>query len=288
MRFLFLLLISGSLFGQTYDFNTSAMDGWTLTTGQPNAGWHSPSAMCTNITGSYYDNNNYIFLSPTFDYSNCDNVTYTVNVSYSIRTNDGFFVNFYDAGVLQTSISVASGTTTITAPNTFDQMSFLLTTFASGGSPFRFCHMNWVNIVCNKSLPIELLYFEVAKKDAFNSIEFVTEIEINNDYFIIQRSEDGVFYEDIAEIDGNGSTNTPFMYNYKDYDFNHVVNYYRLQQIDFNGVLTSFNTIVVDNTKKDRKHLKMRLNVLGEVVNEDYKGIIIEVYDNSVVKRLNR
>jgi hypothetical protein len=218
ITFLFSLLAI-NLFGQTYDFNTSAMDGWTLTTGQVNAGWHGPSSMCTNITGSYYDNNNYLFLSPTFNYLNCDDITFTINVSYSIRSNDGFYVLFYDGGVLQYTISIPSGTSIITTPNNIDQMAFLMTTFASGGSPFRYCHMNWVNIVCNTSLPVELLTFEATKQNDFNSLDFVTNTEINNDYFIIQRSNDGIFFEDITEINGNGSKNLPTFYNYKDYNF---------------------------------------------------------------------
>jgi hypothetical protein len=73
----------------------------------------------------------------------------------------------------------------------------------------------------------------------------------------------------------------------KDYNFKDNVNYYRLIQVDFDGVLTVLNTVVVDNTKKDKNTLKTRLNTLGQPVNEEYKGVILEIYDNKVVKRLN-
>lgn len=263
MRFLFLLLISGSLFGQTYDFNTSAMDGWTLTTGQPNAGWHSPSAMCTNTSGAYYTNNNYIFLSPTFDYSSCTDVSVTVNVSYNIRKDDAFYVSFYYAGVLQPDIPINSGTSTITVPNTVTQMRFFMTTFSNGGLVNKYCHMNWVNIVCNTPLPIELLYFEATKKDKFNSIDFVTETEINNDYFIIQRSDNGINFKDIAQINGNGNTNTPSMYSFKDYNFEYTTNYYRLIQFDFDGKETIIGPVVVNNINNDSEQEVKRIKLFN-------------------------
>jgi hypothetical protein len=235
------------------------MDGWTLTTGQPNAGWHSPSAMCTNTSGSYYTNNSYIFLSPTFDYSSCEDVSITVNVSYNIRKDDAFYVSFYYGGVLGVDIPVNSGTTTITIPNTVTQMRFLMTTFSNGGLVNKYCHMNWVNIVCNTSLPVELLIFEATKQKDFNSIDFVTNAEINNDYFIIQRSNDGVSFEDITEINGNGSKNLPNFYNYKDYNFKDTVNYYRLIQVDLDGGLTTFNIVAVDNRDSEQEVLKVKL-----------------------------
>ena len=82
---LILCLIAFNLFGQTYDFNTSAMDGWSLTTGQTNAGWHGPSALCTNNSGTYNDDDVYEFISPNFSYPTAIDVTISFNVSFMLR-----------------------------------------------------------------------------------------------------------------------------------------------------------------------------------------------------------
>lgn len=84
-------------------------------------------------------------------------------------------------------------------------------------------------------LPIELVSFDVNCEDGMMVSEWVTETEINNDYFTIERSIDGLSFEQIARINGSGNSSTQKTYSWIDDHVSNEIVYYRLKQIDFNG-----------------------------------------------------
>jgi hypothetical protein len=67
------------------------------------------------------------------------------------------------------------------------------------------------------------------------ALNWVTATEINNDYFTIQRSVDGLVFEDIEEITGAGNSNREISYQTFDDNPYNGTSYYRLKQTDFNG-----------------------------------------------------
>ena len=87
----------------------------------------------------------------------------------------------------------------------------------------------------NSTLPIELLSFSVSIINNLVNIEWTTATEINNNYFTVQKSTDGVNYNNIATVCGAGNSNYSLNYSYTDNAFNNPVIYYRLMQTDFNG-----------------------------------------------------
>jgi hypothetical protein len=107
-------------------------------------------------------------------------------------------------------------------------------------------------------LPVELLYL---KADVLNEtvlLEWVTLSEINNDYFEIQRSHNGIDFMQIGKLYGAGNSNNKNYYYYTDDDPIFGISYYRLKQIDFDGVFSFSKTISVllnSNKKLDVKCL---------------------------------
>ena len=102
-------------------------------------------------------------------------------------------------------------------------------------------------------LPVELLYFyaEKAENDALLSWETATEID--NNYFDIEWSTNGIEFTKIGQVHGAGTTN-----DITHYDFLHTspaqgLNYYRLKQVDFNGKFeyTNILSIEFENTKTE-------------------------------------
>jgi hypothetical protein len=87
-------------------------------------------------------------------------------------------------------------------------------------------------------LPIGLLYFNAIQvKDAV-LIKWTTASETNNDYFVVERSNDAVNFHGIGVIHGAG--NSMQFLNYKLYDregLNGII-YYRLKQVDLDGAFT--------------------------------------------------
>ena len=99
-------------------------------------------------------------------------------------------------------------------------------------------------------LPIELISFIASVRDEHIRLDWATVTEINNDYFTVERSENGLSFESIGEVAGNGNSNTPT--NYELYDDSPIIgtSYYRLKQTDFDGEFEYFNLIAV-NLHKD-------------------------------------
>lgn len=85
-------------------------------------------------------------------------------------------------------------------------------------------------------LPIELLSF-TAIANAKNGVDltWVTALEINNDFFTIERSKDGVNFEEVTNVAGAGNSSETRTYNTVDENPAAGVNYYRLKQTDFDG-----------------------------------------------------
>lgn len=85
-------------------------------------------------------------------------------------------------------------------------------------------------------LPIELLSFDahITDKTLVNTI-WVTATEINNDYFTLEKSIDGIHFENVAKIDGAGNSSQLLTYSYIDSMPFSGVSYYRLKQTDFDG-----------------------------------------------------
>jgi hypothetical protein len=97
-----------------------------------------------------------------------------------------------------------------------------------------------VSLVRLTTLPIELVEFNVVKKDQAAYLSWTTSSEINNDFFSIERAlsmneTDGTVWEEIATVDGAGNSSVTNMYHFTDKNIPNTKIYYRLKQVDFDG-----------------------------------------------------
>lgn len=99
---------------------------------------------------------------------------------------------------------------------------------------------------CNKILPIELMAFEGEALADGNLIKWITASELENDYFIIQKSEDGINFDDIHQEMGNGTVNITTSYSFIDRNNEGGISYYKLIQTDFDGTTSDMGTIQVE------------------------------------------
>ena len=140
---------------------------------------------------------------------------------------------------------------------------------------------------CSIILPIELGAFEGVKDGRRNKLEWITTTEHNNSYFALERSTDGVYWETIEIINGNGNSTEMIYYEAYDDNFEETINYYRLNQFDFDGNNKTSKSVVIDNTNEDKTLVKI-LNTLGQEVNENHPGVVLFIYDDgSVVRKMN-
>ena len=138
-------------------------------------------------------------------------------------------------------------------------------------------------------LPIELVLFEGKKLGLNNELIWRTQTEINNDYFTIEKTTDGVTFETVGTASGAGNSNTVLNYNLIDQNVQKVINYYRLVQTDTDGKNTVSNLISIDNREIESsvKVVSSITNVLGQEINDSYRGLIIITYtDGSSMKSI--
>ncbi len=95
-------------------------------------------------------------------------------------------------------------------------------------------------------LPIELIHFNAVAENEKVNLNWVTASELNNDFFTVQHSTDGVEFASLGIINGQGTTQNSTSYDFVDSNPMAGVNYYRLKQTDFDGTSTYSNIIAVN------------------------------------------
>jgi hypothetical protein len=116
-------------------------------------------------------------------------------------------------------------------------------------------------------LPIELLSFNAIQKDKAVELNWATATEINNDYFTIERSDDGVNFKSIEIIKGSGTKANAMFYSSTDKNPLPNVSYYRLKQTDYDGKSTYSNIISV-NYLNDKD---LKFDIVPNPISEDQK-----------------
>ncbi len=85
-------------------------------------------------------------------------------------------------------------------------------------------------------LPVKLISFSAVLKDKVSYLTWNTENELNNKYFDVERSEDGIHFKKIGLVNGQGTTSIAQFYQFNDsLNTTASVIYYRLKIVDLDG-----------------------------------------------------
>jgi len=106
------------------------------------------------------------------------------------------------------------------------------------------------SISAGTPLPIKLIEFNaIPTQNQEVELTWQTASEINNDYFTIERSKDGINWNEIGEVEGAGNSSITLDYNLLDPLPFLGVSYYRLKQTDYDGQFTysEKRKIIFDN-----------------------------------------
>lgn len=133
-------------------------------------------------------------------------------------------------------------------------------------------------------LPIELLDFGTNIL-ANNKVELIweTSSEINNDYFTIERSTDGLFWKYLHNLKGAGNSSSYLNYSYIDYEPHFGTSYYRLKQTDYDGKYSYSNIISV---KVDKSPINIYPNPVHDILN--VSGVDLEINQVKVYNSLGQ
>lgn len=142
-------------------------------------------------------------------------------------------------------------------------------------------------------LPIELLAFNTEPLNNDVNITWKTATEINNYYFTIETSIDGIEWQEITRVDGAGNSYSIINYNYIDQDPFLGTSYYRLKQTDFDGQFSYSNissvTINKSNTQLTNAYpnpTKNNVFIEGEQLNLD-KITIYNIFGQEVTRAVS-
>ena len=119
----------------------------------------------------------------------------------------------------------------------------------------------YTNAEVTYALPLSGAEFQIG-----NMLEWSTSHELNNKRFIIQRSLDGIGYEDIGRVDAAGLSDEETPYHFMDIGINDKKAYYRLKQVDDDGT-ASYSQIALVNKKMENKFMVMSMSS-PETVNQ--------------------
>lgn len=96
------------------------------------------------------------------------------------------------------------------------------------------------------TLPVELLSYTVHKRSDGVLLQWTTASEKDNRKFIISRSVDGINFVELQQVPAKSHSNIAQLYDFVDVDPISGINYYRLEQQDYNGTLTVLGVKSVD------------------------------------------
>ena len=214
----------------TCDFKTSSIDlGGTI--GNVVA---TPISIDVNPAGNLVDCDDYIIIQYRIDSTTwvtqdsinaCDS-----NFNTSVQTFN-FNVVCGDTSAIEVRVLMAVGDNNSTGGSSPEKMR-IMDNGICVGLPF--------------TLPIELIDFSAQVVDNDVIINWTTASETENNFFTIERSSDGIDFEEIAQINGAGSSVIISSYEYIDTEPLFGMSYYRLKQTDFNGQYEYFSPVAVE------------------------------------------
>ncbi|MEQ9289850.1 MAG: T9SS type A sorting domain-containing protein [Cyclobacteriaceae bacterium] len=163
----------------------------------------------------------------------------------------------------------------------------------------------WAMSGNSKALPVEFLFFEAAVYHDYVQLDWATATETDNEKFVVEKSLDGFIFTQIGEVQGNGDVNERMDYTFDDTDISLDTSetlFYRLKQIDFDGVFDYSRTVrvvhtvekpslsVIPNPYQTEFELKFTSSEAGQAVVRvlDLKGRIFYSAGHSIARGPNR
>lgn len=133
------------------------------------------------------------------------------------------------------------------------------------------------------SLPVNWLSFTATNTGKSVLFNWQTANELNNNYFSVERSLNGINFSEIAQVKSKGNSTQPQQYSFEDFNYVNGQNYYRLKQVDNDGKFSYSKIVSVDFPTATTLKLypnpvknMLRLEGLNPSINT-----IISIVDNS-------
>ncbi len=121
-------------------------------------------------------------------------------------------------------------------------------------------------------LPITLLSFEGINEGGSNRLIWITNSEVDNDYFSLERSLNGIDWELFGTVQGAGTSQEAHFYSFRDEQPYLPISYYRLAQTDYDGTKTYSQIIAINSNPIDERISGVFPNPCNEITSFTYSG----------------
>jgi len=132
-------------------------------------------------------------------------------------------------------------------------------------------------------LPINLVDFSGECLPNRIRLNWETATETNNDYFSIERSDDGISWSEVGTISGAGNSSSSRKYFLDDLNQYNEVSYYRLKQHDFSGISRTFSPISMQNCFNGNEALSIYPNPASNVISINFNGDVGQIANSTIV-----
>lgn len=201
----------------------------------------SSSANASDYVGIIVEDDSLLGLDPT-KLSGTELTTFNSGVSNNDTKNSSLFsISLYDGSSTKYLIEFQSGAV-------FDAVELKFNAGIVGAIYNLRIYSSYHN---STPLPIELIDFSARVVGNNVELSWITATEINNDYFTLEQSTNGINFNIIGTIDGAGNSIALKRYSFTDINPTEGVIYYRLKQTDMDGNSVYFKIISASIQKND-------------------------------------
>lgn len=202
---------------------------------------------------------------------------FTMTLSAPLSSGITYTMSFWDKGDIAccppgmpviigvSTVAGAAGTTVYTGPTptggVWTQRCFSFVAPNNGqyisvrtAGATRWSHVD--NFVLNGSctvLPVEWMKFDGFCRENGIVLKWSTASEINNDFFTVEHSANGIDFVEIGKVKGGGNSNKQIDYEFTDKRANNQTTYYRLKQNNADNSYKYSTVISVENCTKIRE-----------------------------------
>ena len=133
------------------------------------------------------------------------------------------------------------------------------------------------------TLPVELLSFVAEVENTEVSLSWATATEINNEYFTIERSDDGILFYEVGRVAGSGNSEQVVEYAWSEHVYKSGFVYYRLKQTDYDGQYEYLGIVSVMTTSDSEINIFPSPVAAGDDItvsgiSDDAKYVIHDLY----------
>jgi hypothetical protein len=165
-----------------------------------------------------------------------------------------------------------------------------VTTIGSYSSAFTSAGGNWIAqmasfITTNALLPVEFSSFTAQSSNDHIVLQWTTASESNNDFFTIERSENGSEWQAIGMVKSAGNSLMPQDYSYTVDETNAPFSDFRIRQTDLDGRSIYSKTLQVNNGHRDASTVVIYSNptnghsLSGKAAFKTGGPIVIDIFD---------